>query len=550
MAPDAVNAPPAQVARPTEETLRLLRRLRRRRMRQQGRQIAYWIYVGVLASGVYGGWAVGGVAPRIGRVEYTETSARVLAAAPPALVALGLLLVLIVARDALWRGPVMLALPDIDWLLPAPIGRGRLLRPRLRRSVTLMTVGGALVGVAVAAAMALAGLGGGTEGVSATDFAGLAGVAAVVTGLLTVCASALAVLVEEHPAVQGWLRRATPVVAACVVALGIQATFAWAGHPLPTLAAVELWSGPWGWFARPVLSQAGAPMPAWPAALGLLGAAAAVFLAAAHRHAARIPAAALRARARTRSGVAAAVQSYDPRQARMLVREASADGLGRRSRWLRPPRAAVLAVPWRDCLALRRQPPRLAWAVGYIVASLWLGTVAAGQVDDGRLLLATAATAAAAYLAAAQLTEPARLEADDPRRAVHLPYAFGWLALTHAAVPVVVLFSAGIVVAAALSVSTVTVVPFAVLAAMVPPAVAATLVSAYRGPLPQHLFVGVETPVGSSVPFQIASWYAAAPLALLALMAPALAVVFVTPTAGKLLGVVLWGLAAATLLAF
>jgi hypothetical protein len=151
----------------------------------------------------------------------------------------------------------------------------------------------------------------------------------------------------------------------------------------------------------------------------------------------------------------------------------------------------------------------------------------------------------------AQLVEPARLDADDPRRAGHLPYRFDRLALRHAVLPLVlagVLAEAGTAVVAGLTGSPVV---LAVPPLALPALVAAALVSAYRGPVPASVQLGADTPLGNTGLLQVAGWYAAGPLtATILLLPPAHAVIGRTPAPQTLLNYVLWGLAVAALLTF
>ncbi|MFE1408993.1 hypothetical protein ACFW5D_36750 [Streptomyces sp. NPDC058770] len=88
----------------------------------------------------------------------------------------------------------------------------------------------------------------------------------------------------------------------------VQASLAAQGHRVRPLEAVELWSGPWGWAAQPVLAAAGRDVPLWPTALVLLAATAAA-LAYAGKTVAELPTAVLRSRARASSGVLAGIMA-------------------------------------------------------------------------------------------------------------------------------------------------------------------------------------------------------------------------------------------------
>src|SRR6266511_6421778 len=68
-------------------------------------------------------------------------------------------------------------------------------------------------------------------------------------------------------------------------------------------------------------------------------------------------------RATARTGLAASLYSLDARGAAQARRRANRTLLGVRRVRLRRPRRRLLAVPWRDALALLRAPARLGWAL-------------------------------------------------------------------------------------------------------------------------------------------------------------------------------------------
>ena len=90
----------------------------------------------------------------------TAVTPRVLHAAPAGLATLGLLVILVLLRDALWRGPVTIPQVTVDWLLDTPVDRGRLLRPGFWLSAALAALAGAAVGIVPAAVLVALGLGG------------------------------------------------------------------------------------------------------------------------------------------------------------------------------------------------------------------------------------------------------------------------------------------------------------------------------------------------------------------------------------------------------
>ncbi|MFC8723203.1 DUF6297 family protein, partial [Kitasatospora sp. NPDC057198] len=75
---------------------------------------------------------------------------------PGLLVGLGVLGTAGLLRLSLWLGPVVLPAPELGWLLPLPVDRRRLLRPRLAGALAAAGAGGAVLG-ALGGAVAAAG---------------------------------------------------------------------------------------------------------------------------------------------------------------------------------------------------------------------------------------------------------------------------------------------------------------------------------------------------------------------------------------------------------
>jgi hypothetical protein len=502
----------------TEPTISLLRELRRDRARKRAINAAYWVYLVALAAAFYGGTQVAAAFRALRRPPPpTAQTPLALHAAPYALTAVALVVLLALLRDALWRGPVTLPQVTVDWLLGTPVDRGRLLRPRFRISVALTVAAGAVVGIVPAAGLIAFGLGGRGPG-SALRVTGLAmASAALLFALATGCAG----LIERHPAAGRWLRRATPAAAAGAAVIAGLAVWAALGRPPAALAAVVLWSGPWGWAAQGMTGLAGgagaaSPAPLWPYAILLLGVAAVVAVAAAHRGAAGVPGAALRVRARTLGAMSAAVLNMDTRG--VANARASASRRGQARLRLRPPRRRELVLPWRDLLALARTPSRLAGAAA--LALLGVGLIAVVARRGGSVsLLPVACALALGYLAAAWLCEGARLDAEDTRRSENLPLRFSSLARWHAIVPCAVL----LVVAGLPTVAAVVVTGdprfLALLAVAVPVLVAGALVNVFRGEFAPDMFAGVDTPAGNTAAYRIIFWYAWGPLLAVAPMA-------------------------------
>ena len=154
-----------------------------------------------------------------------------------------------------------------------------MLRPWFRLSAGLGVLAGVLAAVAGACCC--------ITGVSPLGGA-LAG--CLPAGLcLPLLAVASALQVESRPALAGRVRAPTPYAVLLLVALAAQTGAAWAGHRLPVLEQIELWSGPWGWAAQPVVAAAGGSAPGWPASLVALAVLTAGAVVGAHRSAASAP---------------------------------------------------------------------------------------------------------------------------------------------------------------------------------------------------------------------------------------------------------------------
>jgi len=489
----------------TGPTISLLRELRRGRAKQRAANAAYWIYLVVLIVALYGGSRIAAAAHDLKHPPPpTAQTPHVLHAAPYGLAALALVLLLVLVRDALWRGPVTLQQPAVDWLLDTPVDRGRLLRPRFRMSAAVATLAGAAVGIVPAAALVGLGLGGHSFG----HVLRLMGAAMVSTALLFVLGTGSAGLIERYPASWRWLRRATPAAVALVVVLGGLAAWAALGRPPAVLADVVAWSGPWGWATQGMVALSGGSAPLWQLATVLLGAAALVALAWADRAAAGVPGAALRARARTIGAMSAAVLNMDTRGIALAYSGAAGP---RRVRFrLRPPHRRELVLPWRDLLALARAPTRLLGAAALALAAVSLIAVAghSGQLS----LVPVAAALTLGYLAAAWLCEGARLDAEDTRRSAVLPFRFESLAWWHAIVPFLVLFVVAgvpVVALAAAGGDPWLIVLLAVTAAVL---VAGALVNVFRSRFMPDLFGGFDTPVGNTGAIVVVFWLALGPL--------------------------------------
>jgi Family of unknown function (DUF6297) len=513
-----MTASPMAVELPdtTDATFSLLRELRTRHLRTRAANLAYWLYfIGLLVFS-YGGWLVADIVHALRRPPPPVASTpELLRAAPASLSALALILLVALVWDARWRGPVTVSRPTADWLLSTPVSRARLLRPRYRVSALTALAAGVVAGLVPVAILLAAGLGGAGLGHSLR----LAAVTMTSTGLLAGLGTGLAALVEARDSGLSRPRRgrakAGPVLAAAVLALVTLAAFS-AAFRLPSgVAAVLLWSGPWGWSAQAPVALAGGSAPLWPVALALLALAAAIAFAAGDRAAASVPAAALRARARTMGDMSAAVYNLDARRVAVAYRGATAAS-GRARLALRPPRRRELVLAWRDLTALIRAPSRLAWSALLSIAAVGLGALAARTPHAG--LLPLAAALSVGYLAASGLCEGARLDGDDVRRSGQLPFRYQDLVWWHAIVPCVVMAVLAGGPAAALAVVTGHGLLLAPLVATIAVLVGGALVNAYRGQLEAEMFAGFDTPLGNSSGISITFWYATGPVLAIAPM--------------------------------
>jgi len=537
-----VSAGPVAVPDSTGATIELLRGLRRGRGRQQAASIAFWVYLVAFTAAVYGGSLIAAAYRAVRHPPpATPVAGQVLHAAPAGLAALALLLLLVLVRDALWRGPVTVPQATVDWLLDTPVDRGRLLRPRFRLSAAGTTAAGAAVGVVPAAALVAAGLGGHGSG----DVLRLTGAAAGSVALLFALGTGAAGLVERYPGAGRWVRAATPAVLAGAGLLGGLAAWAALGRPPALLSAVAVWSGPWGWAAQPAAAAAGHAVSGgtagvttwWPLAAALLAVAALAALAAADRAAAGVSSSVLRARAAAIGAMSAAALSMNTRGVATAYRGAA--GTRRAVFRLRPPRRRGLVLLWRDLLAIARAPARLAAAVTLAVAAAGLMVLAARARHVSLVPVACALTLG--YLAAAWLCEGARLDADDPRRSVPLPFRFASLAWWHMAGPAAILLAAAglpVLVACVLAGDP---RPLALLVVTVPVLVAGALLNVFRAPLTPELFMGFDTPVGNTAAVSIVIWVAWGPVLSVGPMTVLLSRAVSSPGSGALATAVVIG---------
>lgn len=508
----------------TEEALRLLRELRAPHRRKRAGQIGYALYCVALVLVAWGALPTMGlfIQKSMG-ADYTGHGRTLLAAIPSGICALGLGCLLLSARDALWRGPVVPPRDSADWLLAQPVRIGRVLRPWFLLSCCAWSAAGLL-----AAAIGMVALGLTAKAGLAAGFAWCA-----VGGLcLPLLAVALGVAVEVSARAAAWVRRLTPLLTVVVLALAGQSVLAANGHRVPWLERVELWSGPWGWSGAAALSPTPAAVHGGPVAAGLLSALTLGCVALAARATGTIPLAVVRGRARTASGVLSTLLTAEFRSARQFVVAAAASGSTRPTHVrLRAPARAALAVPWRDTLALLRAPGRLGRAL--LLAVIALPAAVLGAVEHrGAAVLATVVALSFAYSAVAQLLEPARIESDDTRRGSWAPYPYEGLMLRHSIVPL------GLALVLSLAAGSASVLLGSGVRGWLAPAaapalVAAALVNACRGASRQHLMLAaVQTPMGGMGPVLFLLWYGAGPLTVLVLLTAPFTLALREPSVG------------------
>ncbi|MGW1138982.1 DUF6297 family protein [Streptomyces zhihengii] len=423
--------------------------------------------------------------------------------------ALMALCTLLVVRSAAWRGPVVVDGATVSWLLPQPVARGPLLLPRLASSAAVGGLLGTLSGGALGHLVAAAS---GTPWPQATAAGAWAGLGTALTGTAL---GAVSVRHERRP-LRG--RRAWSAVCHGIVAvLGLLSVVALTSGLPGWAATAAAWLLPWGWAAQPLAAAAAGTAPYWWAATALWAAAVGACVLWAVRAVPEIPAESLRLRATVADRVSASLFTLDLRRTRSVIHSVHRRGPVRPAP-LPAPRVPWLVMPWRDALALARAPGRLGW--GCVWSALSTAALVQGAERPGSAMVASAVAVWALYLAAAQFAEPARLESDDVRRGALLPYTAGALALWHALVPTVLLAATttlGMLVCAVVGRWTPGLAP---VAAAVPAAVGAALVGAYRGPVPFHLLLGAQTPMGDTAPVQTAVWYLRGLLALMAVAVP------------------------------
>ena len=491
------------------EVWTFLAEVRRRRRRDRRGKIAYALYLAGLLIAIYGGpLIVRAVRSVEGAPHPTGGTHRLIAALPAALSATWLLVLLALARQAVWRGPVLLSAADANWLLPTPLPRSRLLGPRWRRSLVTAIVVAA--GIGAVGALILHGY-----SVARLDRLWLPTIGAtVLVGALGLAVAALIVRFEGAARIVATL---SPYVAALVVGIAAVAVARASGAHLGWLEDGILWSGPWGWSAQLVVQgfAPGATTTFWPVAGGLVAVTTGAAVVLAWAESPHIAAKELRRRAATAAAVSAAVFLGETRDARLGIRAGRNAGLARRR--LPMPTRPALTLPWRDATALLRAPAAIAWAMVALGVAAVAVRTAVGHHSARHGVVPIAIAMVAAYVAAAQLVEPARLDADDVRRTRWSPYGPAGLARRHAVVPLLLVTLAGlagVLGGAAWLDGTQVFLAVVAVVAFAPSLIGATLIGAYRGRVPLELmFSGIDIGFGSFGPLLLITWYLYGPLA-------------------------------------
>ncbi|MGW1075492.1 hypothetical protein [Streptomyces sp. NPDC002537] len=498
----------------TAETLRWLREKRRAHRRQKGRDLAVVVYTLVLVVVGYGsGYAYHFLRQvRLG-ADYGGLGTDVRHALPALFTLLTAALALVAARDALWRGPVVVPGPSVAWLLAQPVRRARVLRPWFWLTAGISVVPGLLLAAAGAVTLRVLDL-------APVGSALLALLPAAVC--LPLLATSVGMAVERRAALARTVRRRTPLAVVVLMLLAGQVALAAYGHRLAPLERAESWSGPWGWAAQPVVAATGGSAPGWPYALVPLVLLTAAGLFQGDRDAARVPTAQLRRRAATAQTVSSVLWTFELRAAKLALLDATDSGRTRRVR-LRAPRSKYLVVVWRDLLALLRAPGRLAKSLMWTACATATAALST-DVDGGRRNALLVVALLFGYVAVGALAETARLETDDVRRAAWAPFRFRVLMLHHTVLPALAGALLGVLAA----------VPFAVAGAprallLMPvcalPFASAAVFAASRGPARTGmLFLGVPTPMGDPGVLLFLGWYAAGPLVTVGGLAVALSV--------------------------
>jgi hypothetical protein len=503
-------------ARFTGEVLAWLR-ARRGSRRVAVRRIAFAVYLAALFSAIYG-WPVVLWAVRSLETEHVrgKVGVAVIPALPLGLSCLFVIVLVGACRNALWHGPVVLSGPDVAWLLPTPLDRVRLLRPRAVNAIGAAGIGGALAGALGALLVNAVHPHGGGRLV-----AGMIGFGCA-TAVIAVAAAAV---VEASPRAARGVRRFWLSGLGLSLVLAVLTTVRASGRSWIWVNRIVVWSGPWGWTSQlPVAVDRGSDAATF-TALVLVLLLATLLVAVAFRSLAGFTADSLRARARLEGRVVGDLFVGDARSARLEIQQARAANITNRLR-IRVPRSRLLVIAWRDLIALVRAPGRIAWSAFFVtVAALMVGVGVAVSSTHDPAPAAIAIAVLCGYWAATALLEVGRIDNDRPDVTAQLPLRFSTIARRHIVVPSAVLAAlgaiAGAIVGARFGASAVACAIAAIAAA--PVLVGAASVNVYRKATPVQ-WLGVD-PYGFGFTFVIL-WMLVGPILSLVALVPAAVQIF------------------------
>jgi hypothetical protein len=458
----------------------VLRWLRGRRgsRRVAVRKISFAVYITVLAGAIYGWPVLRWLAQSLGTSHIRSAAGvAVIRSLPLGLACVFVIVVVGACRNALWRGPVVVSEPDVAWLFPTPLDRGRLLRPRVAAAIGVAAVVGAFGGALGALLINAV-----HPNVGGRIIVGMIGYGCATA----VVAIATAALVEASARVASLVRHAWPYGLGLSLVLAGLTTARAAGRSWIWLDRIALWSGPWGWVAQlPVASDRGSG-PVIPAAVALTVSLCVAVAYLALRGISGLSNEALRARSHLGNRMVADLYAGDARSIRLEINDARAVTV-RTGLQIRVPRSSRLVIAWRDLIALVRAPGRVAWAAFYVgAATLVVGVAVAVSATHDPAPVALAVGVLAGYFAAAALLEAARLDNDRPEVTAQLPLRFSDIARRHVVVPTAVLAGFGTVATAAAGVrfgASPWACAIAAIAAA-PVLVAAALLNTYRNSTP------------------------------------------------------------------
>ena len=454
------------------------------------------LYTIALVGGMFGALAYGTASSALAQVVTPHS----LAVFGPSL---ALLAVLLAMHWGAYQGPVVFSVPDVAFLLGAPLPR----RALAVRRLVLSLAGGAVAGAGLAAVV-LVGLAGKSRGIDTAEAAGL------IVGLAelgTICVAG-AWAVERSKRFERAFRRA--IWPGVVTALGL-AVVSGAGS---VGREVAFWAGPWGWAVH---SNTGVGFAEWVAALLALTALTAVAAGAAIRTCGDASGERHLRRAEARAGAIASLASFDARTARQTLATVSTRETGRSRSglsWLRAslatrgsqPAAGTPAIFWRNTVAALGTPGRVVEA-----AALAAGGTVLGLLNTDKPV-AVAVGMVLGYFGVSRMLSSLRAELDLPSRTtVMLRPRLGRVLLAHALLPALLTTSAATLAAVGCAIAGAlpthgAIAALAVIAVMPMLTCCAAMSARRRGRLPQSLLFaavgGDPSGGGVSITVWLAFW--------------------------------------------